>query len=137
MFAGTRTVFMGFLDGDELVSAFASADALVFPSTNETFGLVALEAMACGLPVIAGMCGGLVDILEPGVNALICDPANPLSIAACVSQLQRSPELQAQLREGAVRHARGRSWRATMDQLINYYELAIRVHRRGSTHCPI
>jgi glycosyltransferase involved in cell wall biosynthesis len=131
LYAGTPTVFTGFLDGDELVSAFASADALLFPSTNETFGLVALEAMACGLPVIAGMRGGLVDILEPGVNALICDPADPHSIAACVSQLQRSPELRAQLREGAIAHARRRSWRATMDQLIDYYELAMRVHRRA------
>jgi glycosyltransferase involved in cell wall biosynthesis len=137
VFAGTHTVFTGFLDGNELVSAFASADALVFPSTNETFGLVALESMACGLPVIAGMCGGLVDILEPGVNALICDPANPVSIATCVSQLQRSPELHAQLREGAIRHAQGRSWRSTMDQLIDYYELALRVYRRRFTHSPI
>jgi glycosyltransferase involved in cell wall biosynthesis len=93
--------------------------------------------MACGLPVIAGMCGGLVDILEPGVNALICDPTNPLSIAACVSHLQRSPELQAQLREGAIRHARGRSWRATMDQLVDYYELAIRVRRRRFRYSPL
>jgi glycosyltransferase involved in cell wall biosynthesis len=70
-FAGTPAVFTGFLDGDELVSAFASADALVFPSTNETFGLVALEAMACGLPVVAGMAGGRGAILQDGVNARV------------------------------------------------------------------
>jgi glycosyltransferase involved in cell wall biosynthesis len=129
LYAGTPAVFTGFLDGDELVSAFASADALVFPSTNETFGLVALEAMACGLPVIAGMSGGLVDILQDGVNALVCDPDRPRSIAECLSRLQHSPELRARLREGALAHARARSWRATMDQLIDYYHLAMRVHR--------
>lgn len=129
LYAGTPAVFTGFLDGDELVSAFAAADALVFPSTNETFGLVALEAMACGLPVIAGMSGGLVDILEDGVNALVCDPDRPGSIAGCLSRLQHSPELRARLRQGALAHARARSWRATMDQLIDYYHLARRVHR--------
>jgi glycosyltransferase involved in cell wall biosynthesis len=129
LYAGTPAVFTGFLDGDELVSAFASADALVFPSTNETFGLVALEAMACGLPVIAGMSGGLVDILQDGVNALVCDPDRPRSIAECLSRLQHSPELRARLRQGALAHARARSWRATMDQLIDYYHLAMRVHR--------
>jgi glycosyltransferase involved in cell wall biosynthesis len=129
LYAGTPAVFTGFLNGDELVSAFASADALVFPSTNETFGLVALEAMACGLPVIAGMSGGLIDILEDGVNALVCDPDSPRSIAACLSRLQDSPALRARLRQGALAHAHARSWRATMDQLIGYYHLARRVHR--------
>jgi glycosyltransferase involved in cell wall biosynthesis len=136
-YAGTPSVFTGFLDGDELVAAFASADALVFPSTNETFGLVALEAMACGLPVIAGMCGGLVDILQDGVNALVCDPTDPHSIAECLTQLKASPELRARLRAGAIEHARGRSWRATMDQLIDYYTVAVRVHERGRhAHAP-
>ena len=90
------------------------------------FGLVALEAMACGLSAIAGMSGGLIDILEDGVNALVCDPQ---SIAECLSRLQRSPDLYARLRQGALEHACGRSLRATMDQLIDYYHLAMRIHR--------
>jgi glycosyltransferase involved in cell wall biosynthesis len=130
-FADMPAVFAGFLDGDNLVSAFAAADALVFPSTNETFGLVALEAMACGLPVVAGLSGGLVDILEDGVNALACDPHDPRSIAECLGRLQHTPELRARLSQGALAHARSRSWRATMDQLIDYSQLAMRVHRRG------
>jgi glycosyltransferase involved in cell wall biosynthesis len=136
-YAGTPAIFTGFLDGDELVAAFASADALLFPSTNETFGLVALEAMACGLPVIAGMSGGLIDILEDGVNALVCDPGDSQSIAVCLSRLQHSPDLRARLRQGALEHARGRSWRATMDQLIDYYHLAMRVHRQRVRSRPL
>jgi glycosyltransferase involved in cell wall biosynthesis len=130
-YAGTNAVFAGFLDGDELVSAFASADALVFPSTTETFGLVALEAMACGLPVIATMTGGLVDILQDGVNALVYDPNDPRSLAERVRLLQHDPALRARLGAAALAHARGRSWQATMDQLIGYYELALRVHARS------
>jgi len=131
-YAGVPAVFTGFLDGDDLVAAYASADALVFPSTSETFGLVALEAMACGLPVVATLTGGLVDILQPGVNALVYDPADPHELAGCVRRLQQSPELRARLRTGALAHARSRSWQATMDQLIEYYELAMRVHGRRS-----
>lgn len=128
-YAGSPAVFTGFLDGDELVAAFASADALVFPSTNETFGLVALEAMACGLPVVATMTGGLVDILEDGVNALVYDPADPRGMADCVRALQRDPGLRERLSAGALAHARGRSWQATMDQLIDFYGTAMRVRR--------
>ena len=135
-YAGTPTVFTGYLDGDELVAAFASADALIFPSTNETFGLVALEAMACGLPVVATPTGGLVDILQDGANGLAYDPHNPQSLAECVRRLQRSPELRERLSAGALAHARSRDWRATMDQLLDYYALAQRVHRRARWHAP-
>lgn len=128
-YAGAPAVFTGFLDGDELVAAFASADALVFPSTNETFGLVALEAMACGLPVVATMTGGLVDILEDGVNALVYDPADPRGMADCLRALQRDPGLRERLSAGALAHARSRSWQATMDQLIDFYGTAMRVRR--------
>jgi glycosyltransferase involved in cell wall biosynthesis len=131
LYAGTPTVFTGFLDGDELVSAIASADALVFPSINETFGLVPLEAMACGLPVIAPLAGGLVDTLRQRVNALVYDPADPSAMADCVRRLRDDPELRERLSAGALAHARGRSWQATMDQLIDYYRLAIRVHQRS------
>jgi len=129
-YAGTSTVFTGFLDGDELVAAFASADVLIFPSTNETFGLVALEAMACGLPVIATLTGGLVDILEDGVNGLAYDPHTPQTLADRVRRLQQSPGLRAELSARALAHARSRNWRATMDQLIDYYALTRLVHRR-------
>lgn len=130
-FAGSETTFTGYLRGDDLVSAFASADVLVFPSTSETFGLAPLEAMACGLPVIASLSGGLVDTLRPGVNALVYDPADPAQIGERVRQLRDSPESLARLRAGALEHARGRSWQATMDQLIGFYELGIRFHRQA------
>jgi glycosyltransferase involved in cell wall biosynthesis len=129
MFAGTDTVFTGFLRGDDVVAAYASADALVFPSTSETFGLAPLEAMACGLPVIGAMHGGLVDTLRDGVNALTFDAERPAEIVAKVLQLRDTPELLAELRHGAFAYAAERSWQATMDQLIDFYQLAIRAHR--------
>jgi glycosyltransferase involved in cell wall biosynthesis len=131
LFAGTEAVFTGFLRGDDVVSAYASADALVFPSTSETFGLAPLEAMACGLPVIGTLRGGVVDTLRDGVNALVYDPEQPEQIVTRVLELQRAPELHQELRAGALAYASERSWQSTMDQLIDFYELAIRAHRQG------
>jgi glycosyltransferase involved in cell wall biosynthesis len=129
-FAGTPTVFTGFLRGDELVEAYASADVLVFPSTSETFGMAPLEAMACGLPVIGTLTGGLVDTLRNGINALTYDPAQPHEIAGHLQRLRDDPARLAQLRAGALAWARARPWQHTMDQLIDLYRLAIRLHRR-------
>ncbi len=129
-YAGTETIFTGFLRGDDLVRAYASADVLVFPSTSETFGLAPLEAMACGLPVIASLTGGLVDTLRDGINALVYDPTQPHQIVDRIRQLQQNRALLAHLQAGALVHARKQNWQATMDQLIGYYELAVRVHRR-------
>jgi glycosyltransferase involved in cell wall biosynthesis len=92
-----------------------------------------LEAMACGLPVIASMSGGLVDTLRDQFNALVHEPNDPRSMAACIQRLQADPVLLARLRQGALTHARERNWQATMDQLIEFYDLAVRVHsQRGN-----
>ncbi|NDJ76180.1 MAG: glycosyltransferase family 1 protein, partial [Chloroflexi bacterium] len=70
-FAGTPTTFMGYLRGQELRSAYASADIFVFPSAMETFGLVLIEAMAAGLPVVTSRVGGVDDMVQPGVNGYV------------------------------------------------------------------
>lgn len=129
-FRDTPTVFTGYLQGDELVAAYRSADAFLFPSTTETFGLVALEAMACRVPVIAARTGGVLDIVTDGVNGFYFDPDQPQQIAGLIARLQTNPALHKELSHNAQQHARSRDWRATMDQLICYYDLAIRVFRQ-------
>ena len=126
-FQATPTVLPGYLRGQELVDAYRSADAFVFPSTTETFGLVALEAMACGLPVIAARTGGVLDTVVDRVNGFFYDPARPAAMRPLVSRLRNDPELRANLAKGALHHAQNRSWRDTMDQLVQYYYRAIRV----------
>lgn len=129
-FRGTPTAFPGFLRGDDLVAAYRAADLFLFPSTTETFGLVALEAMACGAPVIAANTGGVLDIVRDGENGLLFNPERPEEIGALVRRLRDRPAERLALAEAALRHAQSRSWQSTMDQLIDYYHVATRVWRR-------
>jgi glycosyltransferase involved in cell wall biosynthesis len=128
-FAGTQTVLPGYLRGQALVDAYRAADAFILPSTTETFGLVALEAMACRVPVIAARTGGVLDTVVDGVNGLFFDPHQPAEMRQRVLQLRDQPALREQLASNALHHARSRSWRATMDQLVDYYHAAMRVDR--------
>ena len=73
-FADTHTHFVGYLAGEALGAAYASADAFVFPSRTETLGLVLLEAMAAGCPVVAANAGGIPDIVANGENGYLFDP---------------------------------------------------------------
>jgi glycosyltransferase involved in cell wall biosynthesis len=125
-FRGTPTTFPGFMKGQELVDAYRAADVFLVPSTTETFGLVALEAMACRVPVIAANTGGVLDIITDGENGLLFNPDRPAEIGTMVRRLKETPGLRERLAERGLQHALSRSWQATMDQLIDYYSLARR-----------
>jgi glycosyltransferase involved in cell wall biosynthesis len=135
-FAGTPTTLLGYLRGQELVDAYRAADAFIFPSTTETFGLVALEAMACRVPVVAARTGGVLDTIVDGQNGLFFEPDAPQQIRQRILQLRDDPLLRATLAENALQHAQSRSWRATMDQLVDYYRSAIHLFRIEKSGMP-
>jgi glycosyltransferase involved in cell wall biosynthesis len=120
-FAGTPTHFVGYLTGRELGSAFASADAFVFPSRTETLGLVLLEAMAAGCPVVAARSGGIPDIVTDGVNGYLFDPADDQGAIAATQRLLKQQEERESLRQNARAEAERWSWAAATRQLQNYY----------------
>jgi glycosyltransferase involved in cell wall biosynthesis len=129
-YRGTPTVFTGALRGDDLIAAYRATDAFLFPSTTETFGLVALESLACRVPVIAARFGGVQDVVVDGVNGFYFDPRQPQQITGLVERLQNNPALREELAENGLTLARSRSWHLTMDQLIDYYYLAMRLFKR-------
>lgn len=120
-FAGTHTNFVGYLGGEELGSAYASADAFVFPSRTETLGLVLLEAMAAGCPVVAANSGGIPDIVTSGENGFLFDPKDDEgAIAATRHLLDRSAERELMRRNARI-EAEKWGWNAATRQLQQYY----------------
>lgn len=127
LFKGTNTVFTGFLHGEELSQAFASGDAFIFPSTSETLGLVILEAMAAGLPVIAAHSGPTVEQIDDGVNGLIFESGNLESLIEAVNIIddnERLKTMSAHAREEALKY----SWDAASAKLLSYYVQAKEKH---------
>ncbi|MCU0550207.1 MAG: glycosyltransferase family 1 protein [Leptolyngbya sp. Prado105] len=124
-FTGTHTNFVGYLAGQELASAFASSDAFVFPSRTETLGLVLLEAMAAGCPVVAARSGGIPDIVEDGVNGYLFDPTDENGAIAATQSLLSQSETREILRQNARLEAERWSWSSATKQLQNYYEAVL------------
>lgn len=122
-FAGTSTHFVGYLTGRDLGSAFASADAFIFPSRTETLGLVLLEAMAAGCPVVAASSGGIPDIVTSGVNGFLFDPqtGDKGAISATERLLAEAQEREI-IRQNARLEAERWGWAAATSQLLAYYE---------------
>jgi len=125
LFAGSAAHFVGYLAGDELASAYASADAFLFPSSTETLGLVLLEAMAAGCPVVGANRGGIPDIVSDGENGCLYEPDGPDggagSLTAAALRLLGDPEQRQQLRRKARQEAERWGWAGATEQLRRYY----------------
>jgi glycosyltransferase involved in cell wall biosynthesis len=120
-FAGTATHFVGYLTGIDLARAFASADAFLFPSRTETLGLVLLEAMAAGCPVVAAGSGGIIDIVTDGVNGYLFDPTDDQGAIAATQRLLANAEERDTLRQNARAEAEKWGWSAATRQLQDFY----------------
>lgn len=119
-FMNTGTVFTGFIHGDELASAFASADAFVFPSTTETLGLVILEAMASGLPVVAAESGPTKEQVTDRRNGLLYDSQDPESFKNTILQLEDA-SFRQQLAQQATLDVAELGWAAAAEQVRDLY----------------
>lgn len=121
-FAGTPTTFMGYLRGEELASAFASADIFVFPSATETFGLVLIEAMAAGLPVVTSRVGGADDVVRPGVNGYLFNVGDTRGMIEGVRAILSEPSKRRVMGRNARMFAETQAWPVMMDELITCYD---------------
>ena len=125
IFAGTPAQFVGYLAGEELAAAYASGDAFVFPSSTETLGLVLLEAMAAGCPVVGANRGGIPDIVSDGINGCLYEPEGPdggaASLTAAVQRLLGDTSERQALRHNARQEAERWGWAGATEQLRGYY----------------
>ncbi|MFE7409536.1 D-inositol-3-phosphate glycosyltransferase [Streptomyces laurentii] len=108
-----------------LADWYRAADVLVVPSRSESFGLVALEAQACGTPVLAAEVGGLPTAVWDGVTGMLVRGHEPVDYARRLLWLARNPKAVVTMGTAAVRHASGMSWRASAARTIDVYENAL------------
>jgi glycosyltransferase involved in cell wall biosynthesis len=112
---------LGFLSRTELARLYASADLFVFPSATETCGLVALEAMASGLPVVAARAGGVVESVHHGLTGLLVEPGNAEAFAQGITQLCGDTAERSAMSVAARAFAAGRDWRVELDRVVETY----------------
>lgn len=125
IFEGLPVHFVGYLKGEKLASAFASADLFVFPSTTETLGLVLLEAMAAGLPCIGARAGGIPDIITDEINGLLAEPHNEAQWINKTLNCLNQPEELRRLSVAARQEAERWNWQAATTGLLDYYRAVI------------
>ncbi len=118
-----RTHFLGRLDDRSLVDAFRSADVFAFPSTSaaEAFGLVALEAQACGVPVVASDLPGLRTVVRQNETGVLVKPGSVEALASALYRVLSDGAFRARLADKTVAHAQAFSWDAHLDGLQKVY----------------
>ena len=121
---GERATFLGWLEGDALPRAYASADIFLFASSTDTFGQVILEAQASGLPVVAVAEGGPRTLIEDGRTGLL-RPADADALADALCELAAAPALRGRLAKAALEEVRGRTWERALEPLAEGYRLAL------------
>jgi len=109
----------------ELADWYRAATLVLTPSHSESFGLVALEAQACGTPVVAAKVGGLRTAVRDGYSGVLVDGHDPATWARVIRQLLAAPRRLAALSEGAWRHASAFGWSATVERLAAVYTSAV------------
>lgn len=119
-------LFTGFKSGDALSRLYASFDVFVHTGTAETFGQTVQEALASGVPVIAPAVGGPRDLISPGVNGWLWNPAEPTEIRDLVARVLADPGMRVRVSIRARRSVEHRSWRRVCEELLDHYSFAIR-----------
>jgi D-inositol-3-phosphate glycosyltransferase len=115
----------------DLAQWYRAADLVVVPSYSESFGLVALEAQACGTPVVATAVGGLRTAVADGISGVLVDGHNPKAWSSVITRLLQEPQRRVLLSMGAIEHASHFGWDATARGTLDIYDLVISQARKS------
>jgi glycosyltransferase involved in cell wall biosynthesis/predicted metal-dependent phosphoesterase TrpH len=121
---GDRATFLGWLEGDDLARAYASADVFLFASRTDTFGQVVLEAQASGLPVVAVDEGGPTTLIRNGVSGLL-RPADAQALGTAVAELAADAGARERLARGGLAAVADRTWERATGRLAAGYRAAL------------
>jgi D-inositol-3-phosphate glycosyltransferase len=119
---GQTVVFLGKRDQDKLPYYYSAAELVVMPSHYESFGMVALEAMACGTPVIASEVGGLAYLVRDGETGFTIPDQEPDMLCEKISWLLNDRDLHTRMSQRAVEYAQDYAWEKIAQQIVALYE---------------
>ncbi|SHO42833.1 putative Phosphatidylinositol N-acetylglucosaminyltransferase [Nitrosotalea sinensis] len=117
-------IILGFVSEEHLVELLQGADALIFPSLHEGFGLPAVEAMSCGIPVITSNVFGLPEIVGDG--GMYVNPYDTSDIADKIIEVSRNEKLRLILADGALKTSRKYSWQTTASELLKLIRTTVK-----------
>jgi D-inositol-3-phosphate glycosyltransferase len=115
-------LFLGKRDQDTLQYYYSAADVVVVPSHYESFGLVALEAMACATPVVASETGGLAYLVQDGETGFHVPTGEPDALADRLERVLQDDDLRKNLGRKAAEYTQAYAWSVVVDQVIDTYE---------------
>jgi D-inositol-3-phosphate glycosyltransferase len=115
----------------DLAQWYRAADLVVVPSYSESFGLVALEAQACGTPVVATAVGGLRTAIADGISGVLVDGHDPKAWSSVIARLLQEPQRRVLLSMGAIEHASHFGWDATARGTLDIYDQVITQTRKS------
>ncbi len=116
-----KAVFTGYLKGEDLARAYASADIFFNASITETFGNVTLEAMACGIPSVCANATGSRSLVDCGETGFLVGPGNINEFTDQIARLVKNKALRQELAAAALKKGKKFSWHAILNQLLNQY----------------
>jgi glycosyltransferase involved in cell wall biosynthesis len=133
-FAGKNAHFVGYLKGEELAKAYASADAFVYASETETMGNVILEAMACGCAVVAPRAGGIPSLMSHSETGMLYTPRDVSEAVSATRAVLGDEPFRSRLRKAARDKVETSDWEHSIDRVRQVYRQAIQDYRRPAAH---
>jgi glycosyltransferase involved in cell wall biosynthesis len=121
----SRVTFLGFVGHDRVPALLRGADVLVMPSRYEELGTAMLEAMHCGVPVVATRTGGIPDVITDGVNGLLTQPGDAADLARALDRLLAEPALGRRLGACGRLRAAEYGWDRLAGQVLDVYRSAL------------
>jgi len=116
------TTFLGSQDQRVLPYYYSASQMTIIPSSHESFGLVALESMACATPVIASNTGGLKHLVKHNQTGILVPPHKPQPLSQAIQKLLSDPKLHQKLSQNALKHAQNYSWSKITPKILKLYQ---------------